>query len=366
MEVERDKYEDIYKRLKKCFDISFGNGEKAGLIPISEVRKLVLLRRGADYRNNMPENSLIEVPKDLYSALKETYISRDPSYVSGCIGCVDTPEEQFDGITNMALLMYLSNHLAKEFKYKFRDETNPDRKKIFKKNERILLDWKDIALSDIIASTYVLSKTFEEYDNYFSYGSRLDDDNQSTFVMDLPYIGQLCVHFGWEERKNWIVERAQNAVKSILEKKLELGQITEEQLQKITSDLEKDGVLPEYDGKLYEYVGAMPIEFIGEEIKKYRKIIGNKLPEQITSEDIKMMTQRGLNERELYYFFIKMGASKELLDKISGADKKISHQSVEKATDDITIDEFNDAIKDLKDLDNTHKLEENKNPNIRT
>lgn len=365
MNVEIDKYEDIYRRLKKCFDISFGDGKKPGLIPMNEVRKLVYMRRKPDYRNNMPENSLIEIPGDLYSALKDTYISRDSSYVSGIIGCADTPEEQFDGITNMALLMYLSNHLSKEFKYKFRDETNPDRKKVFKKNERTLLDWKDIALSDIIASTYVLSKTSEEYDNYFSYGSRSDDDNQSTFAMDLPYIGQLCVHFGWEERKKWIVERAQNSVKSILEKKLELGQITEEQLQEITLDLDKNGVLPEYEGKLYEYVGAMPIEYIGENIKKYRKIVGNKIPEQITSEDIKIMTQNGLNERELYYFFIKMGASKELLDEISGANKKISHKSVEKATDDITIEEFNDATQDLKDLARENE-QEKRDPNIRT
>ena len=365
MEVEIDKYEDIYRRLKKCFDISFGDEKKAGLIPMNEVIKLVSLRRKPDYRNNMPENSLIEVPKDLYTALKETYISRNPSYVSGFIGCAETSEEQFDGITNMALLMYLSNHLSKEFKHKLCDETNSDRKKAFKKNERTLLDWKDMALSDIIASIYVLSKTSEEYDNYFSYGSRLDDDNKSTFVIDLPYIGQLCVHFGWEKRKNWIVDRAQNTVKSILEKKLELEQITEEQLQKIISDLEKDGVLPEYDGKLYEYVGAMPIEFIGENIKKCRKIIGNKLPEQITSNDIKLMTQCGLNERELYYFFIKIGASKELLDEISGTNKKISHQSVENGIDDITIDEFNDATKELKDLAKG-KEKENSNPNIRT
>ena len=37
MENEIDKYEDIYKRLKKCFDISFGNGKKPVLIPISEI-----------------------------------------------------------------------------------------------------------------------------------------------------------------------------------------------------------------------------------------------------------------------------------------------------------------------------------------
>lgn len=79
MENEIDKYEDIYIRLKKCFDISFGNGKKPGLIPMSEVKKLVYLRRKPDFKNNMPGNSLIEIPTDIYGALKDTYISRDSS-----------------------------------------------------------------------------------------------------------------------------------------------------------------------------------------------------------------------------------------------------------------------------------------------
>ena len=365
MDVEIDKYEDIYKRLKRCFNVSFGDYKKTGLIPMNEVKKLVSMRKRPDSKNKMPRNSLIEIPGNLYNALKDTYISRDASYVSGVIGCADTPEKQFDGITNMALLMYLSNHLAKEYKYKIYDEKDLERRNVFEKNVRTLLNWKDMALSDIIASIYILSKTSEEYDNYFSYGSRLDDNGQSTFVIDLPYIGQLCFHFGWEERKKWVVKRAQDSVKSILKKKLELDQITEEQLKEITLDLDENGVLPEYEGKLYEYVGAMPIEYIGENIKKYRKIIHNKLPEQITSEDINIMINSGLNERELYYFFIKMGAPKKLLDEISGVTKKISHESVEKATDDITIEEFKDATKDLKDL--TRGSEHKKtNSDIRT
>jgi len=205
MEVQIDKYEDIYRRLKKCFDISFVNGKKPGFIPMNEVENLIYVRRKPDYRNHIyDENSLIEIPtnpNDLYDTLKNTYTGRDGSCVSGAIGCAETPEEQFDGITNMALLMYLSNHLAKGYKIKYRHETDPEKIEKFKKNERTLLDWKDLALSDIIASTYILSKTSKEYEDYFSYGSRLDDDNQSTFVIDLPYIGQICVHFGWEERK---------------------------------------------------------------------------------------------------------------------------------------------------------------------
>ena len=160
-----------------------------------------------------------------------------------------------------------------------------------------------------------------------------------------------------------IIQNAQESVKSILEKKLELGQITTEQLSQIISDLEKEGVLPEYEGKLYEYVGAMPIEYIGDKIKKYRAVIGNKLPEDMTSEDLKKMTQYKLNQRELYYFFIKMGAPRSLLNEISNLSKKVTPKSVEVATEDVTIEEFKEATSELKDLA-LEKEQEKKDPNI--
>lgn len=348
MKIELDTYEKIFRKLKECFDISFGNERKAGLISMDEVKKLIYMRRKADTRNHLPENALIEIPENLFEALQKTYISRDSSYVSGPIGCAETPDEQLDGITNMALLMYLSNHLAKQFKFKAHNEENREKRELFNKKERTLLNFKDISLIDIIASTYVLSKTSEEFEDYFSYGNRTDNENQPTFVIDLPYIGQLCVHFGWDENKDSIMQNAKDTAKAILEKKLELGQITEKQLQEITSELEEKGVLPEYEGKLYEYVGAMPIEYIGEKTKNCRRIIGNKLPENINSEDIQKLYKYGLNQRELYYFFIKMGAPKSLLNEVSGAKKMIALESIEKATEDVTIAEFDEAVRDVK------------------
>lgn len=352
MEVEFEKYENVYARLKKCFDILFGDGEsQKGLMTMIDVIELINSRISEDKKNNLPENSLIERPIDLFEALKETYISRDPSYASGYIGCTETIEEQLDGITNMALLMYLSNRVSKEYKAKANKTDNLEKVKNYKKRENQLLIWKGISISDIIASIYVLSKTSEEYADYFSYGSRTDDENQPSFVIDLPYIGQLCVHFGWEERKNDIVQNAQYSIESILQKKVELGQITEEQLNKIKLDLYKNGVLPEYEGKLYEYVGAMPIEYIGKKVSEIRTFIGNKLPEEITNEDVKKVTDKyKLNKRELYYFFIKMGAPKSVLNSISEVSKSISQKSVEAATDDISMQEFTEATQALKNL----------------
>ena len=117
--LEVQSYDDIYRKLNRCFDVYFGKDINEGLLTMEKVRREVDYRRGSDVRHNLPENKLIEVPKGeyaLYNVLKDTYISRDESYASGKIGCAETPEEQLDGITNMTLLMFLSNHLSKEYK----------------------------------------------------------------------------------------------------------------------------------------------------------------------------------------------------------------------------------------------------------
>ena len=60
-----------------------------------------------------------------------------------------------------------------------------------------------------------------------------------------------------------------------------------------------------------------------------------------------------------------MGASKDLLNEISGVSKKVTPQTIENDTDDITIEEFNEGTQDLKDLA-LGKGHEKTDPNIRT
>ena len=76
------------------------------------------------------------------------------------------------------------------------------------------------------------------------------------------------------------------------------------------------------------------------------------------------MMDYGLNQRELYYFFIKMGAGKSLLNEISGISKKLTPQLIESKTEEVTIEEFNEATQDLKDLV-LDKRQEKKNSNTR-
>ena len=247
--------------------------------------------------------------------------------------------------------------------------------------------WKHTALISVIASTYVLSKTSNDYKDFFSYGNRMDDEGKPTFVMDLPYIGQICVHFGWDEMKQTILDSAKKQAETILEQKVKLGQITERKYGKIISELDKEGILPEYKGKFYEYNTGIPIEYVGERFKKARKIIDNKLPENIIKKDLNKLKTLGFNDREIYYFCIKIGAPEKVLIRAKELAKdlevnnienrqsmnnrnynrdyrqlgnnrnynRIGKQSIDNAIDNITIGEYKNANNNLYKLKNRDK-----------
>ena len=384
-------YDDIYRKLKICFKLYFGDGNDKGLVPMDKVEEHVKSRKNPDPRHNLPENRFVEAPKELYDFLKDTYISRDETYVSGMIGCAETPEKQLDGITNMTLLMYLSNRLAKECDGIINDNDDDYKnmsdieKYICKKNVKTSYLWKNDAISSVIAEIYVLSKTNDDYKDFFSYGNRIDDEGKPTLVIDLPYIGQTCVHFGWNEQKETRLNDAQQFAKTILEEKVRLGTISREKYEEILAELDKEGILPEYEGKFYEYNVGMPIEYIGENLKKARKLINNKLPENITIDDLEMLKNKGYNDREIYYFCIKIGAPKKVLIKAKEIAKdleenniqsinninnnrsntqhstnnksynKIGKKSIDSAINDVTSGEYKTAQFNLDKLENKNK-----------
>ena len=344
MPLEIDKYEDMNKYLENCFNRLFGNHNTKEMISMQEVREMIKNASEADEKRGLPENSLLEYPPasdeikknsnnnvntkekkntlTMMDVLKQTYSVRDKNgeyYVNGYLGCVD-PEDQRDGITNMVLLSLLSNRLAKQFKKREeksiinlqKEMKNEKRAKefretieYFKKNKNEAYEYKHIALTNIIASIYVLSNTELDYKDYFSYGWRMDDgdtknkngevSNQKkpTFVMDLSGIGQVCFHFKNEEMKKVILENAKNTAKSIFEKKFELGQITEKQLEEHTEKIKTDDILPQYDGKLYEYFSAIPIQYLGEKSEAAWQAIGGK-SKDITTEDLEKLIENNI------------------------------------------------------------------------
>lgn len=302
------KYEDIHKDLE---DITTTYLSKEG-----NLKDFILEQR--EKNKSGLKNSLIEVPEtDIKYTLKKEYIS-NVSNVTGELGTISS-EEQAHEIKNMALLTLMSNRLSKYYKYEVENNKSLDdkTKEEYTKEKRRLLLSKDTATSDLIASLYVLEKTGgKKYSKFFSYGNRKDDNGKDTFTIDLPYVGQISVHFG--NKKEFILEDAKNKATSILERKKELGQIKESKFNELSDKLDVDSILPEYTGKLFEYVSALPIEYIGPNTKEKvsRLSLDNKSPKQIKTEDIERISRSGLNVREAYYLAIKLGFSKDKLEEV--------------------------------------------------
>ena len=305
-------YTDIYKKLKKVTN-TYLKAED-----INRVKKVILEQRKRN--EDDLENRLIELPdNNIESTIKSTYTKID--YIDGVIGTVDDID-QFDGITNITLLMLMSNRLSKLYKHKIKSEDlSPETTEIYQKNERTLLRWKDIATKDLLASLYILDKTESEYKDFISYGYNKDKKGNDRFIIDLPFFGQISVHFG--NKKDDIITNAQETVIGILQKKQELGQISQEEAQQLINELNEKTIMPEYTGKFYEYKSMFPIEYEGKNIKIIKENLGlkGKLPEEIDEYDIKRICNSGLNDRERFYFAIKLGLSKKQLEQILSTNK---------------------------------------------
>lgn len=303
------RYEQIYQKLEKV--------TKVYLKSKSAQHFEHFITSEREINKTGLNNLLIEIPEEnIIETIKKQYINEPNN--EGEIGTIE-PENQAYEIRNIALLMLMSNRLSKDYKNKLEknqalDETT---KAKYMKNEKDLLVWKHNATSSLIASIYILEKTGgEQYKDLFSYGESKDEDNKSAFVIDLPYIGQMSVHFGPEKLN--IIEEARSKAMSILERKRALGQISKNELKRLREELSVSKILPKYEGKLYEYTSALPIEYIGPTAKSKAQEIGldGKLPEEITKEDIQKMAEIGLNEREAYYLGVKLGCPKKQLKEV--------------------------------------------------
>lgn len=368
MEKEMVRYEDLHRMQNEFFYKLFGKNGKEGLITLKELRGTILGRRSEDKIHDLPSNSLIEIPEkddEFYEELENTYTS-NVSYEGkkeGIMGCSLFSGTYQEEICNMASLMYLANIASKQYKKKKENEKDKEKRKLLNKEEKKCYQWKHNALTDIIASTFIYKELFEDCKDTLSYGYRDDDDGNPSFVIDVPIRGQLCVHFGWEENKNMILKNATEIVESVVEKRLNDKTITEEEGKRLLGNLKKEGILPEYEGKLYEYVGATPIEYYGDEVSKYHKMINEKIGEDITSRDLEILYFNGINERELHYLLVKFEASNSILyevPKVFNISDRFKPQTIEDDTKDVTMSEFNDATQDIKNA--VRQKNEKENP----
>lgn len=245
-------------------------------------------------------------------------------------------EEQFDGITAMTILMLLTNRVAKE--YQFQIENNPEllsyKKEFYRKRIESMYYWKNEAVSELLASIYVLKETIHEnqtnidYTDFFSYGHGIDTEinplAKDVLVIDLPYYGQIGIHFGNEQTMERDIRRAKGKAKAILKTKELLGQISEQETREIIQKIDDDTIFPKYTGIFYEYNSTLPTNYISSKIKRIRdNELKGKVPEDITVADIKSLYYNcNLNSREIRYLAIKLGFTKTQLDWLDEIIKK--------------------------------------------
>lgn len=266
------------------------------------------------------ENKLIEVDissRELVNNIKDCYLNRD--YISGEIGTIDG-KEQYDGIFNITLYMLMSNRLAKYYRHEIEKNSNLDRKTINLYNTKYkeLINNKAEALIKLIYSLFIYKETVN--DNDFYYGHRLDFNGNHAFCIDLPEYGQISVHFGSEHTFEHRIFLASKNIKLILEKKLKLRQITQKQHDELRHKVNIGEILPEYTGKLYEQVAALPTNYRGKQYKmaQRRLNLAGKLATDINDDDIKRISEnKEFNSRELYYFAVKSNLSKKHLEQLS-------------------------------------------------
>ena len=304
------KYEKINKQLNKVALLYINSMRE------DELKEFISKQRKENRKAKGMSNSLIEIPEDnIKDVLKHEYTNN--STTKGEIGTIPI-EDQVYQIKNITLLMLMSNRLAKLYGKKLENACLDEQKRqTYEKNQNELLTLKHNITSDLIASLYIIRKTGDkEYTDLFLYGENRKEGEQDSFVIDLPYVGQISVHYGYH--KKHIIEEARDKVISILERKMELGQIEKEEFGKLKRELEEGKVLPMYRGNIYEYVSGLPIEYIGKNTKEKIKQLGldKKLPEEITHKDINKMIEGGLNEREAYYLAVKLGFPKLQLQKV--------------------------------------------------
>lgn len=328
--------------------------------------------------NDYQENSLINVPTTKEGALQSLEIFEevytDFDYVKGTMGLVSEVYQE-DGIMMMSFYALLANRKSKMYqrvldiynRYEeiygkdpkelsvdeyvnsiFSDSDKNLHKYIFellrKDNNKnfdcvgdIIEDLEDIKYmcyrdkrfgeENLLASIYVLQNTSDFYKERYSYGNTMDNEGNEAFVIDLPYVGAISFHYGFERNKNHLINNATKKARDILQEKLRLETSIQKRkrIENAISRLDdKNAILPEYAGKLYEFKSAFPIpsynerEGLKESINELLKKIGIKdvLEEDFTEEHLrKVLNYEGLNNREKRYLLIRIGLFKSALDR---------------------------------------------------
>ena len=331
-------YQDINHNMQVILNIYFG------LNSSENIRNFILGQRNNN-KNKWP-NRLIELPNgDIKEIIKQQYLKtgKNDKYLQSEIGTVNSKEQQ-EGIKQMALLLLLCNRTGKECKARGKKVENDKRELLFYNGKNITADvaqklekmqaksekynnalksamlFKDYVLSDLIANLYVLKHTEKTDKISMLYGNRKDEHGKDAFAIDIAKIGQVCVHYGSKEKMELIRVKAIKKAQTMLNIKHKLGQLSKEEAERLKNEITEENIMPEYKGKLYEYVAGIPIEYAGQEIEKVCKHLGiYKVPAgKITAGDMNAIyLSNELNDREKYYLAVKLGVPDKRLIQLS-------------------------------------------------
>ena len=331
-------YQDINNNMQIMLKIYLGINSN------EHIRQFILEQR-SNTKNKYP-NRLIELPEgDIKEIIKQQYLKTDKNdkYFQSEIATV-SPKEQLEGIKQMAMLLLLCNRVGKECRARNKKLENEKKEILFYNGKNITQEiseklekmqakskiytqglknsmlCKDYVLSDLIANLYVLKHTAKTDKVSMLYGNRKDQEGNDAFAIDVAKIGQVCVHYGSKEKMELIKVKAAQKAQTMINHKCKLGQLTQEEAEQIKREITEENIIPEYKGKLYEYVAGIPIEYSGKEIEKVCKqlAIYGKTAEKITGSDMKAIySATNLNDREKYYLAVKLGVPAQRLMQLS-------------------------------------------------
>lgn len=326
--VKFARYENVYNNLKKILELYLSKYDAKKIINLNQKQK--------QFNEDAFSNSLIENDfnfEEIVKEIKDSYLSRD--YIQGEIGLIDEGE-QYDGIFNITLYMLMSNRMSKYYQQQINKNNNlcDEARKKYEDMYKKLLSLKIDATTKLIYSLFIYKETQSNDDFY--YGHRIDNYGNDTLVIDLPVYGQISVHFGSKSNMEQVLHIAKQSAQKIMQRKLELGQISQKEYEEIVNKLENEEVFPEYTGKLYEYSSMIPLDYCGEKYEQVKKDLdlSNKNLSELSEVDIERISQNTkYNSRELYYFAVKSDLTKgqlELLSKyLQKRDKEINNQKID-------------------------------------
>lgn len=363
------RYEDIKKYLVDAVTLYCGIE--------SERRIRNFIRRQVNNQNNEYSNRFINVPEDvdIKRRIKQDYLGKckiingkeiyEPSY-TGEIGSIEEMEAQMEAIRDSALLMLMSNRVSKQLNWLINNtdhgEFNAD---AYRRDAGVWLRNKDIAFQSLITCLNILNydNTEDNPDYKINYGMGKDtsksSEKQDIFIIDVPYVGQICIHMG--DRTNYEInlKKINIATKNALKLRIRAKLLEEEKKlcgEKIAEGMSEDEAklyarnmlkgryeqeisrmeakidsvrnIHDYNGKLFEISSAIPIEMKFSEIKGMKEISEkfNDLEHPTGSEifefvnGINSVDNKGYNPREIHFLAIKLGwgAGKiQVADKLS-------------------------------------------------